>query len=301
MYVLLSITLKVAGIIPYNYPGKCKCGYEFKNNFNLTEAVCSNPYGCPTESAFKIVNMLNILGVKCGIGKEICEDIAYNALNYNHHLDIFSLSDLDLKECRTITTTRVMPLIYELEKINASGGIRLSTYISLFNFDGLGESYCNKIFGNYDNLDKFYKEIITDNSRKLISNFIGISPYTDTVINIDKILRNNKELIYKYINKFIIKSSHDTSISICITGAITRVLDNEGNFFKPRERFAEYLSDRFKINFNIEKTASNNVRYVICDNPSGSRKEKKAGDRLVKSDELIKILESEVFINGRAK
>lgn len=292
---MLSLTLKVAGIIPYNYPSRCKCGYEFTNNFNLTEATCSNPYGCPTESAFKILYMLNILGIKCGIGKEICEDIAYNAENYTHHLDLFRLSDLDLFKCRTLTSSRVLTLEYELEKINDNGGIRLSTYVSLFNFDGLGETYCNKIFGNYDNLDKFYSEVMTDNSKQKIAKYLGISEYTDTVIKINKILKSNRSLLFSYLDLFKIKESHNKTINICITGAITNVLDDNGNFFKPREKFAEYLSDKYSINFIVEKSASAIVKYVICDNPNGSSKEKKAGNRLITSDKLIEILESGVY------
>ncbi len=288
---MLSLTLKVSGIMPYNYPSKCRCGYEFKNNFNLTEAVCSNPSGCPTESAFKILNMLNILGIKCGIGKEICEDIAYNAENYNHHLDLFKLSDLDLFRCRTLTSSRVLTLEYELEKINNNGGIRLATYVSLFNFDGLGETYCNKIFGNYDSLENFYNEVMDSNSRRNIAKYLGISEYTDTVIKIDKTLKSSRVLLLSYLDLFKIKESHNKTINICITGAITNVLDENGNFFKPREKFAEYLTDKYSINFIVEKSASAIVKYVICDNPSGSSKERKAGNRLITSDKLIEILE----------
>lgn len=290
---MLTLTLSIAGLVPYSLPIQCTCGFLLQNNDNLTQTSCSNKFGCPTESGYKILAMLKQLRISCGLGEVLCEDIAYRAKNYKHHLDIFRLEFSDLYQCQTGVASKVSQCQDQLKEINNNGGISLATYIALYYFKNFGETYANKVFEDYDDLNKFYQEVIDNNSldpKIYISTKLNISYTTDTVKNILNYLIMYRDILLENIELFNIKKSHDKTVRICITGAITRCTDDNGEYFKPRERFADFLSDKFKINVIIEKSASKNVEYVVCDSNTGSRKAKAAGNRLVTSDTLMNIL-----------
>lgn len=297
---MLNFTLALAGILPNSYPISCKCGYLFDNNENLTKTSCTHRLGCPTQSGYKILATLKILRINCGLGEVLCEDIAYNAENYNHHLDIFRLNNFEVFNCSSSAIPKVFLAQEALKRINEEGGISLATYISLYFFPNFGESYATRIFEDYDDLELFYKEVIDNqdcNPKHYIANKIGIAFYTNTVHNIYEYLYSNRDLLLKNLELFTIKKSHSSTIRICITGAVIRTLDDNGDYFKPREKFADYLSDKFSINVVLEKSATKSVEYVVCDAPSGSRKEKAAGNRLVTSDRLVEILKERSMNN----
>lgn len=296
MIIILNFTLALSNITPTSYPTQCKCGYMFTSNDNLTKTHCTRPTGCPTESGYKILNVLDTLRIKCGLGKTLCEDIAYNAQNYLHHLDIFKLTNFDVLNCSSAVVPKIIAVQENLKKINEDGGIKLSTYIVLFNFTKIGETYATKIFEDYNNLIKFYEDNIDKKTsveiRNYIASKINISSYTDTVYDIGKTLLENREILFKYLDLFKFKEVHSKTIRICITGSVRKVLDDNGNYFAPREKFADYITDKYNINCILDKAVTNSTNYVICDSPSGSNKARKAGNRLITSDKFVEIIKN---------
>ena len=329
---MLILTLKLLGVIGEDYGDRCDCGYYLLTDGSegkLTSISCTNPI-CPIESQFKIKEMLEILGIKVNLGEEKAGRIVdylfdHNIASYRNNLDLLNLDEEIIFQMPNSLIAPLLALKQAISDINARGGITLAQYMSLWCFNGIGETYCNRIFSTYSSIEDFYKDMLDydDNGNistsfeskikgyKFISEFIHISFSTPTVKMIYETLLSVKDEVIRCIDIFKIKKVASKILQLCITGEILRVKQNDGSLFKPRERFAEYISNKYNINVILNKNYSNIVDFVIMDTPSNSRKAKAArkakrkdapaikmmregkdpGCKLITSDELIRKIE----------
>lgn len=318
---MLVLTLKMLGIVPECYPDTCECGYLVETNMSsdwdlsksLTSLNCTNAT-CTTHSAFNIVNMLDVLGLKINLGPNIAEMIMEET-DLKCHLDILGLTDQQITSLSRPAMLPLFRLRSRVAELNESGGITVAKYIQLWGLPNLGKDRANAIFGTISSLADFYSNIMpyTLEARNFIAEKLHQSPYTKSITDIINTLTMYKDELLRCIKYFNITPVSDTVIQVVITNEITRVLDDNGNQFKPRSKFVEWVSQKYGINVILNSSFSQkNTNFCIADVRTGTKKEKDAskflrndskalqilsqggqvGSRLVYSDEFIKLLET---------
>ena len=325
---MLILNLKLKGLVPPEYPDTCECGFAFEaygNDGKFTSIDCTNTM-CPIKSQFTITEMLEKLNIKANIGDEKAAQIVKYMLSkpeydYKCCMDLLAIPRDEVYMFPNNLVTPIAVLLRKVDDINNSGGITLPVYMSLWCFDGLGETYCQRIFATYSSIQEFYEEFEkktsdatnkTYDKRALIAKYINQSEGTATVYKIYNILTEYKEEILRCSKYFKFKSVPKKLLQLCITGEVINVRREDGTVFKPRDTFGEYLRDKYNINIVLNKSYNSKVDFVVCDTPSNSRKAVAArkatrkdefsqasddpaiknGNRLITSDELVKLLES---------
>lgn len=275
------ITLKMLGILPDEYPDTCECGFAFETDGadgKFTNIYCTNP-NCIFHTMFLIPKVLEKLGIKAQLGENKAKILLEN-FKLKSHLDMFGLENELLPSSVSLPVLRS---INELKKINDLGGITLAQYISLWCFDTIGDTRSYRIFETYSTLDEFYDDFDKNSNtdifhrKEFIAKFLGIGAFNKTVDEIIKTLVIYRAELYRCLKYFKIRPVSNVVIRVCITGEITKVLDDNGKFFKPRDKFVDYIANKYSINVILAKQFTNDVDFLICDaNISTSSKYKKA-------------------------
>lgn len=320
---MLILTLKLIGLVPEEYPDTCECGFLFDatgKDGKYTSIVCSNPE-CPIHSQFTITEMLTKLGIKANLGEEkagVIVDYLLQQKNFDYRccMDLIALPENILMCMPSSVVVPLVTLQRKVKELNDNGGITLPTYMSLWCFSNLGDTYCSRIFSTYSTVDEFYTDFFKAASQEVfISKFLNISESTATVTSITNILRKHYNEILRCADYFKFKTVAKTLLQICITGEVSRVRRPDGSMFKPRDTFATYLMDTYGVNVVLNKSYNSKVDFVVMDSLSNSRKAQMArkaqrkdpyalaaiqrgedpGCRLITSDELVKIIEGGIF------
>ena len=250
------VDLIVHGEIPYTTPHLCECGVELVVNENLTQIKCGDP-DCIIHNSQKFLDMLDILGIRVGIGDVNSESIM-DALGINRPIEIFK-PDLDIKNIPSrlyLVTNKLMEKVKEIKN-----GIEFDKFMMIQFLPILGRTRSKALFSPFGNPEEFYKYIDEEMDLKdYISETLNIASYTDTVLSIKETLETKREQILDYAKWFKFKKSFGKEIYyITITGNILYVKDDDGNIFSNRDKFAPYLSEKFGINiqsvgFSVDKT-----------------------------------------------
>lgn len=234
--------LQMRGIVPLSYPNSCECGSDLYTNNEMTLTVCLNE-SCFVTLSQKLLQAVNLLQIK-QIGVRWCEDITLLELSKTDtlltHMDIF------------------------INNINFDEPISLSTYLQLWCLPGIGLSNSNSITSQCKSIDDLYDKL----DYQYLSDCLNISHTSITVANIYKLLKSN-EIKIRYISQYFnIIKKNGKSITVCITGEVKG--------FKPRDKFATYLSYKYGLDVILSSTITRKVDYLISNSLTGTSKETKA-------------------------
>ncbi len=325
------ITLQLLGIIDDKFPNSCECGHGVVTNIPTNGLYCrQNGYTklhclndeCNIVRGKHLLRILEILNIKENIGEvkceEICEEICETTKSLNHVLDVFD-PNFDVTGCSRISD--IMKLRDAVAEINSKGGIRLSTYMTLYCKNFLGTTSSDKILGDQDDLYKFFKKFNSSNptlsAMEYIGNALKIDSFSDTVQKIANYFIRNAETLLKYEKIFKIKEAikTDKSIVIAVTGPVTELVFSNGREIT-RDSFKDYLYENHNINTRISSSFTKATNFVVCDDRGSNTGKAKASrgvkrndtyalnairngvelkysDKLVTSSELAYIIENE--------
>lgn len=281
---MLVLTEKLLGFIPGVYPHSCEDSWLLEKNESGTQVRCTNDF-CPITDSYKLKEALDLLEFRINVGDLTSLEIIL-ALELETHMHIFKLACESISEgTRDAWDKYSLKLNLIQEQIaarNANGGFRLADYMDAWGCEQLGSTRAEKIFGRISNLNEFYN---TYNDEISMCEFVGKklnnSPYCSTVLNIVYFLRRNKHFILDIAKYFVFKQpvTVDTSssigdISVCITGEIQCLFDENGNqkVFKPRAKVISYWEERYGIPIDFHKSLTQKTRFLI--NDEGNRKGK---------------------------
>lgn len=299
------IDLINTGELPKSTPHTCKCGGELITNPNMTTLECIN-YSCPFHQGYKLLNILDIFNIKCGIGEVKAINIIAD-LNIPHHMLIFK--NEVLKELMYYSNEVSHVKLYNSLIDVRQNPIPLYKFINAFQLETLGTTRSKLIFSSYSSLEEFYDkfgllDIDTKNYNlmnhidflEFLSGCLKIDTFSDTVMDIGRELIEVRNMLLNSVQDFNIQKVHDKTIYIAITGAITRQRDDDGNLFSPRQKYCEYLSQKSSINVIFTNLSKKHIDYLIMDtdmtNNSKYKKAMSMNIPIKTSDELYNELVS---------
>lgn len=263
------------GTLPNCIPVFCECGAPFVTNSNMTKTKCVNPE-CPIHNSYKTEKAFDILGVKGGVGALRAQDLA-RQLRYPDFMDIFNVDYIrDRMRELGVYHKSVVDTLSKFEDKNNNEGFTLPTIMHVFQFKNIGATQSVLIFSGLNNFEDFLMKAgyYEDKDNKhvfcdYVSDKIKVSKYSDTVKGISEVLYYNIDYILKYEKLFNKKNSNlldAPTIFIVISGAINKVLNDNGERFLPRETFADYLTDKYGINVEcISSISKKNIDFLITD------------------------------------
>lgn len=284
--------------LPSSLPHTCKCGSELVTNDRLTEVWCSNP-DCYEHTAGKLIKMFKTLNIKSNIGYTRAEDLCFG-LKLINPMQIFDPRILDVV---TETGENVyIELASKLRKFKTKP-IKSTSFMDALEFDCLGTTRANLIFNDIENPVDIYEKLgKLERYDKLvyIGDKIKVSPTSDTVINILNELEDKMGIIETISQYFKFKEVNDETIYVIITGPVTRLTDDNGKNFSPREKLCDYLTDKTGKNIIPLNSFNRHISYLIMDtNMTGNSKYQNALKKkipVIKSDELLKTLKDGGYI-----
>ena len=251
--------LQSRGIVPITYPNKCECGCDLYTNTEMTLTLCLNER-CFVTLSQKLLQVINTLQIK-QLGVRWCEEITKSELLRTEgnitHMDIF------------------------VNRLTYDEPITLSTYLQLWCLPNLGSSNSNSIASKCKSIDDLYEKLNYD----FLGNCLNISATSITVVRLYKMLKLNENNIKQISNYFNIIKKSGKSLVVCITGEIKG--------FKPRDKFASYLSYKYGVDVIVSSTLTRKVDYLICNSLSGTSKENKARNYnipIITQEEMEEIL-----------
>ena len=170
-----------------------------------------------------------------------------------------------------------------LEEIK-SMKISLATYLELWGIHRLGSTTSKNITKNVINIEDFYNKL----SHTFLGDNMNISMFSNTVDYLYTTLKDKEDDIIMYSQYFNIIENKEKTFNICIT--------NEIYNFKPRNKFADYLEDKYNVTIHIYDSVTKKIDFLVCDARSGTSKETKATKYkipIVTSKEMEDIVKNE--------
>ena len=230
-------------------PSTCEhCGGKLEISESLMRFGCNNQ-GCKGKAINKLSRLLNQIGVDY-ISLDECR-IFIEKYNLSNHLAIFDyLPEVDGELIDGFGEYKSNKLYTDL--VGYKKGIKLYEYISLAYLPNL-EGYEKIIFSEYNNLDKFYDTLYTNqvnfidtllkgNSLEKNTDGVSIKAY-----NIYRELIDNEYFLKEYVKSFTFLSNRLT-INIGVIGGIK---DNKLREIE-KEFSSEYIRFEFTTVPNIE-------------------------------------------------
>lgn len=278
--------------LPKSLPHTCECGGELETNEALTEVWCSNPF-CFVHNANKMVKMFEILGIKSNIGESRATEIT-NSLKLIHPMQLFHEELIDA--LLLLGDKPYLDLSVKLREF-VKHPIKLSTFIDAIQMETIGTTRANLIFNDFKSPQEFYEKLHKTDKlefKKYIANCIKVSYSSSTVKAIYDELIAAEKFIMLLAESFEFQETMDETLYISITGPVTRLVDDDGKPFSPREKLGQYLTEKFNINVIPSNISKRHVSYLVMDtNMTGNSKYNKAvRDKIpvVTSEELYNIL-----------
>lgn len=288
------------GLLPESTPHICECGEELLVNDTFTYCWCSDKE-CPTQIAYKLLEVFSIFRMKCNVGEIRAKKLAYG-LGIKNPMEIFR-DNLDEVFYR-IGDQWALDVLTETTRVK-NEEMSLSMFIDAMQIPSLGTTRSNLIFSNYSTVEEFYDSLKIDFEAELlyedrlaiaslVAKYIKVDKYSDTVSNIVDDLLDYREDLLKFSKYFKFKESFGETVYVTLTGEIKELKDDDGKPFKPRERLCEYLSDKLKINVVSQGLSEKHIQYLVMDTDmTNNRKYKMAkskGIEVVTSKQLYDIL-----------
>lgn len=271
---MLMLTQKLYRLIPDSYPISCEDGWLLSVNENETRLNCTNEL-CPVDGALRLDKALDILEIDCEIGPIGALKLTLR-LGLNYHMDIFNklehLGQVE-HELETGDITHLNSIVKYMNDIE-NHPIDLHKFMSCWCFEPLGSTNSQKVFVGLENLEEFYD--LTQQSKIVMNEFVGkrlgISPYCDTVNNITRFMKSNKDILLETASKFKFKKKKSGKITVTITGDVVQVRRENGSAYKPRDKFIEAMSDKYGVNITYSKHITQTLDFLICDGDNGHTK-----------------------------
>ena len=301
---MLLLTQKLYKLIPNSYPVVCSDGWLLEVNPNETRINCSNKL-CPVDNAMKLDRALDILEVDCKVGPSRALGII-ERLGLEHHMDIFNKIDriYEYEELLTGADITIINAIIDYNDKMKNNPIDLYKFMNCWGLEQLGATNSQKVFNDVDDLEEFYDNIESDICwiNKNLSDKLKIDGYSQTIKDIESFLLENKRYILDTASNFKFKKAKKGTVVITITGEISKSKREDGTSYKPRQKFAEEMSDKYGINVLYSNHITQNTNYLICDSDNGHTKINKVKNNpAFKNVEAITSLEFENIMKGMSQ
>lgn len=267
----------------------CKfCGSPYIVNETRAIVKCSNPF-CTRRIAGSMKSVINTIGVK-GYGIESCLTIA-RTKNYQSILDFFEYPPIELKEEITALITRTR---------------RLDDAVKLMFIPEFDEN-ASKLFSQYSCMEEFLD--IFEQEGTLDFEIMS-------VFGTGKLYENIATIVYQYLDEFYRVdgifgfdpeelSQISADIDICVTGEVnSEYLKSKGLTVRHRDQLINFLNDSFNqygYRFNLKKSVTSTVSFVVCDSEDSSSSKSRAGKAkgiLVTTDQLLASIANHIHKNG---
>lgn len=226
------------------------------------------------------------------LNQEVNEDNLDNTLDSTLLTSMYKLSKTILND--GIYLPQLNPIISKMNEMNSTTGIYLYKFIQMWNFSTIGETISQKIFMEFTTMDEFYKKFTTEKDMaRFIGSKLGIAAYSDTVLNICNTLHDFKEDILRSATAFKFRPAVKGTdpILVTITNSINMKNPDTGKTFSPRESFIDYCVEKYGVPIIYKKTYTSELQYIIADDRSGNNSKLKHTDKIISSEDFVKLLE----------